>query len=506
MRDLLGEEFQAFLASYEEPRYYGLRMNPLKVQKDEFLRVCPFRLSSVPWAEEGFYYEEGERPGKHPYYHAGLYYIQEPSAMLPVELLDIQPGELVLDLCAAPGGKTTQIAGKLRNTGLIVANDNQPDRVKALVKNIELFGVRNAVVLNEVPQRLAPRFPGFFDKILIDAPCSGEGMFRKDEDMVRQWERDTVEKYAAMQRDILRHAAAMVKPGGRIVYSTCTFSPEENEWTIAGFLDENPHFRVVPVPLAHGFRSGRPDWVPVEEEAKDARGGGFSAKSAGATAGTIRLWPHRLQGEGHFAAVLERVPEEGRNESPVGLFVGISPKVNDGAIDREIKRGKRSGVNGKQKAGGRQGTAPSPSIDLDLWRIFQQDQLDARLEGIPVAYGEYLYLSPSGIPDLSGLKVARPGWHIGSLRRGRFEPSHPLALGLFPEEVRRVLQMPADSGEIIRYLKGETLMVDETRILRPEGVAPKGYVLVAAGGFPVGWGKWADGMLKNEYPAAWRWI
>lgn len=505
MQDLLGEEFPAFMASYEEPRYYGLRMNPLKVEKDDFLRACPFRLSPVPWAEEGFYYEEGERPGKHPFYHTGLYYIQEPSAMVPVELLDVKPGEAVLDLCAAPGGKTTQIAGKLRGSGLLVANDNQPDRVKALAKNIELFGVRNAVVLNEVPERMAPRFAGFFDKILIDAPCSGEGMFRKDEDMVRHWDEHTVAKYSAMQQDILHHASVMVKPGGRIVYSTCTFSPEENEWIIAGFLDGHPHFRVVPIPLAHGLGAGRPDWVPVAGEAFGGAGGGFSRESAEAAAGTARLWPHRLRGEGHYAAVLERVSDVEDEVQPISSRhnPGIGSAEEFGAAESK-GRVKRSG--GKRKQGGRPETAAPVPISLEPWQSFQRDQLGRILDGIPVVYGETLFLGPHGIPDLAGLKVARPGWHVGSLRRGRFEPSHALAMGLHPDEVSRVLPMAADSGEIIRYLKGETLSVEESRILRAEGESAKGYVLVSAGGFSVGWGKWADGMLKNEYPAAWRWI
>ena len=178
MKDLLGDELPAFLDSYEEPRAYGLRVNTLKMDATAFRERSPFTLSPVPWVKEGFYYEEGERPGKHVYYHAGLYYIQEPSAMAPVELLDVQPCQRVLDLCAAPGGKSTQIAAKLQGSGVLVVNDNHSDRVKALVKNLELFGVRNAVVLHERPERMVGPLAGYFDRILIDAPCSGEGMFR----------------------------------------------------------------------------------------------------------------------------------------------------------------------------------------------------------------------------------------------------------------------------------------------------------------------------------------
>ncbi|GJM84209.1 hypothetical protein HMSSN139_67050 [Paenibacillus sp. HMSSN-139] len=202
MRELLGEEYDAFYASYGNPRFAGIRVNTLKIDPAEFREAAPFELRPIPWCKTGYYVDEQTKPGKHPYYHAGLYYIQEPSAMAPVELLDVAPGERVLDLCAAPGGKSTQIAAKLRGSGMLVTNDINAERTKALAKNIELYGVRNAVVLAESPERIARAFPYSFDKILIDAPCSGEGMFRKDEDMARLWEPEWVRKYAGMQRDI----------------------------------------------------------------------------------------------------------------------------------------------------------------------------------------------------------------------------------------------------------------------------------------------------------------
>ncbi|MUG71378.1 RsmB/NOP family class I SAM-dependent RNA methyltransferase, partial [Paenibacillus validus] len=312
MERLLEADFPAFLASYDEARLYGLRVNTLKLSPAAFERLSPIGLRPIPWAETGFYYQgaaprggsetEGSadevRPGKHPHYHAGLYYIQEPSAMAPVELLDPKPGDRVLDLCAAPGGKTTQIAAKLQGEGVVVTNDIHPDRVKALVKNIELNGVRNAVVLNDDPAKLVDAFAGYFDKILVDAPCSGEGMFRKEEEMAKAWEPAWTAKYAAMQHTLIAQAARMLRPGGRLVYSTCTFSPEENEDIIAAFLAEHPAFEVEPVERADGraaWSAGRPDWV---------RGAGEPA--AAAVAGTVRLWPHLVGGEGHYAAVLRR--------------------------------------------------------------------------------------------------------------------------------------------------------------------------------------------------------
>ncbi|SDO28090.1 NOL1/NOP2/sun family putative RNA methylase [Paenibacillus sp. yr247] len=490
MIDLLGEdEFEQFLESYDHPRTFGLRVNTAKIDKADFLAKSPFGLSAVPWASEGFYYEEGERPGKHPYYHAGLYYIQEPSAMAPVELLQVRPGERVLDLCAAPGGKSTQIAAKLQGEGVLVVNDIHSDRVKALVKNLELLGVRNAVVLNEKPERMLKAFQGYFDKILIDAPCSGEGMFRKEEEMMLQWERHSVQEFASMQRVLLGQAAQMLAPGGMIVYSTCTFSPEENEAQIAEFLDKHPAFDVVPV---EGFGSGRPDWLraPWCEEQ-------FSTRALEAVVGTARLWPHRLRGEGHYVAVL-------RQDAVV--------EAGDAGIDADYvsasgvgKRSGREALRGK----GRAETSPRALVSLEPLEAFSGELLRSEPFALSrlVCYGEHAYASPAGLPELHGLKVVRPGWYIGALHRGRFEPSHALAMGLRMLEAKRALSLASSDERALRYLKGETLEVAESEIIRDPDVtqAAKGYCLVCIEDHPVGWGKWHDGMLKNEYPPGWRW-
>lgn len=535
MMDLLGhDEFEQFLDSYDEARSFGLRVNTGKIAKADFLAKSPFALEQVPWASEGFYYEDGARPGKHPYYHAGLYYIQEPSAMAPVELLQVQPGEKVLDLCAAPGGKSTQIAAKLQGEGVLVVNDNHSDRVKALVKNLELFGVRNAVVLNERPERMMSAFAGYFDKILIDAPCSGEGMFRKEEEMMAQWERHTVQEFAEMQRALLGQAAQMLAPGGTIVYSTCTFSPEENEAQIAEFLDKHPAFEVVPV---QGFSPGRPDWLraPWCEEV-------FSDRARLAVAGTARLWPHRLRGEGHYVAVVRKgeadragmdegerrdadrdeVREAGRDaerdavrdaerdvvrdaERDAGRDV-----VRDAGRDAERVAGRDAGRSGREalRGKGRAGAEP-PRVSLEPLQAFEGELL--RSEPFAalrlVCYGEHAYASPAGLPELHGLKVVRPGWYVGALHRGRFEPSHALAMGLRMGEAKRALSLASSDERALRYLKGETLEVAESEIVRDpkETKAAKGYCLVCIDEHPVGWGKWLDGMLKNEYPPGWRW-
>lgn len=494
----LGEDMPAFLASYEEERLFGLRVNTLKLPVEAFRALSEFHLEPVPWAETGFYYREGDRPGKHPHYHAGLYYIQEPSAMAPAELLEVRPGDRVLDLCAAPGGKTTQLAAKLRGEGLIVANDVHPDRVKALVKNIELCGVRNAVVLNEDPEKLLPAFEAFFDKILVDAPCSGEGMFRKEEEMAKAWRPDWPERYAAMQRVLLRQAARMLKPGGTLVYSTCTFSPEENEAMIAAFLDAHPWFDVVPASGGagrEGWAPGRPDWLEAGDYARGEE-----------TAGTARLWPHRLQGEGHYAAVLRH-----RGGAPAAEAQAPAARERDAAVRAEPqpRRAERLARRGSGAAGtaGRAGAAATAD-PREALRRFAAEQLAAEpYAGAALeCRGEHVYAAPPGLPELDRIRVIRPGWYLGSVNKQRFVPSHALALGLRAEEALRRVSFTAGDPRAVRYLKGETLeLAPEDLHTAAADVPLKGYVLVCVDGFPAGWGRWQDGLLKNDYPPGWRW-
>ena len=290
-RLLKDDEYHQFMNSYNESKTHGLRVNTLKVEIDHFFKSSPFHLERIPWVESGFYYVPEARPGKHPYHEAGLYYIQEPSAMAAGELAAPKPGERVLDVCAAPGGKTTHLAAKMQQQGLLIANEMYPARSKVLSQNVERMGIRNAVVMNEKPGRLAEMFNGFFDRILVDAPCSGEGMFRKAPETCEQWSVANVARCAVRQLDILKDAAVMLKPGGRLVYSTCTFSPEENEGVIDTFLKEEPIFEVEQIHTYEGFDSGRRIWVPEGDESLDK---------------TIRLWPHHLKGEGHFFAILRK--------------------------------------------------------------------------------------------------------------------------------------------------------------------------------------------------------
>ena len=284
MKALLGDEFEDYIKCYDQPRYYGLRVNTEKISVEDFVKICPFEITPIPWIDNGFYYD-GEKisPAKHPYYFAGLYYLQEPSAMTPANRLPVEPGDRVLDVCAAPGGKATELGAKLQNEGVLVANDISSSRARGLLKNLEVFGIGNMLVMSEEPGRLERYFSGYFDKILIDAPCSGEGMFRKDKKMVRAWEEHGPEFFSKLQKSIITQAARMLKPGGMMLYSTCTFDPLENEGTIESFLRRHPEFSLDPELALPG--------IPCQ-------------------GGMAHLYPHQVRGEGHFLARLRKRGEE----------------------------------------------------------------------------------------------------------------------------------------------------------------------------------------------------
>lgn len=436
MAGLLGNEYPAFRNSMDQRPFYGLRINTLKISVEAFLAISPFELRPIPWVPEGFYYEEAQRPAKHPYYHAGLYYIQEPSAMSPVPLLDPKPGEVVLDTCAAPGGKSCQIAARLGGRGTLVTNDVSASRAKALLRNVEISGIRNAVILCEEPSRLVARFKEGFDRILVDAPCSGEGMFRKQDGGGKDWHPDRQEEYRAMQDPILEAAAALLKPGGQLVYSTCTFNTLENEAVIYSFLRRHPEFFQCP---------GEVPGVSI----------GFDSAEGSAARAMYRLWPHREEGEGHFLARVEKA-----GEKPEAI---------------------RSGV--------------PLSAGPDPFRLFAEQYLPGwpELERYRMA-GERLLLVPDHGFDLSGLRVSREGWHLGDVRKGRFEPSQALAMGLQASEFSQTMDFDPEDPDLIRYIKGETLHLE----------GPKGWILITVSGFPLGWAKGVDGFFKNHYPAGWR--
>ena len=429
MQRMLGPEYPAFLRSYDRPRSVGLRFNPLKGAD---LPRLSFGLTPVPWAPHGYFYDPATRPGLHPYHEAGVYYLQEPSAMAPAVLLDAQPGELVLDLCAAPGGKSTQIAAALQGQGLLVCNEINPGRAKILARNIERMGITNALVLQETPQRIAAAFPHCFDRVLVDAPCSGEGMFRKEAAASADWSEATVAHCAARQQEILDAAAVLLKAGGRLVYSTCTFAPAENEGAIAAFLRRHPDFALeAPGEAARFFAPGNPDWAEGQDPT---------------LAKTCRLWPHELPCEGHFAAVLRYCGDAENAWQPV----------------RSVQ-------------------APA------VWRAFADECLPDAPEGVLISFGDTLYAAPPVLPQLEGLRVLRAGLELGQMRKGRFVPAHALALA--SRDAAACCRLEPDDPRLAQYLEGQQIPADA-----------RGWTLVFAGTYSIGWAKGSGGVLKNHFP------
>lgn len=451
MQKMLGDEYPAFLACYESEQYHALRFNTLKADREYLLEHVPFQLESVPWCGMGFYYGSQETPGKHPYHEAGVYYIQEPSAMAPAEYLirEMKENERILDLCAAPGGKSTQIAAAMQGRGILVSNEIHPARAKILSENIERMGIRNALVTNETPQHLAEIFPEYFTGILVDAPCSGEGMFRKSEEACREWSLSNVELCAKRQDEILDCAAVMLAPGGSLVYSTCTFAPAENEGSISRFLARHPEFEIGQIDRALGMTGGIAEWtVNPAENIGD----------------TVRLWPHRLRGEGHYLALLHKRGERIKTDAERFLC------------------GAESGMTESERK--------NPKTGYADYQKFAEETLQTPLSGNCLKFGDQLYLVPEGMPAIKGLKVLRPGLHLGTVKKNRFEPSHALALTLSPENVRHTVNFSAESSEIAGYIKGQTFAAD----------GEKGWYLITVDGFGIGWGKLAGGVMKNHYP------
>jgi NOL1/NOP2/sun family putative RNA methylase len=488
MKALLGNEYPEFEAAFDndEERYHALRVNMCKCRDTEKLMETLRNASSeaqeekftqVPWEEKGIYYDAYLSPGKHPYHEAGLYYIQEPSAMAPVHYLDPQPGERILDLCAAPGGKSTQIADCMRGEGLLVSNEINRDRARILSLNMERMGIRNAMVLNEDPEHLSEVFECYFDRILVDAPCSGEGMFRKNDVAGEEWSPENVRLCAERQATILDAAARMLLPGGRLVYSTCTFSPDENEQTIAGFLFRHRDFRTESIDLVGGIENGRPNWAESVCDDKEI---------LGELSNTARLWPHRVRGEGHFLCVLKRegTSDKGALKSyiPGGRFVRAKGDVTKPLM--EFLEEALEITSKELKAG---------ELDITL-------NGGDHLKGGLFPFGDQIYLAPSDMPNPHGLKILRCGLHLGTVKKDRFEPSHALALAIDPEAVRLSYDLSSDSSDIKAYLNGQTLRLSgddpDTESLKKK----KGWCLITTDGYSCGWAKLAGGMLKNHYP------
>ncbi len=422
MREMLRDEYEAF---YEEfsvlENYVGIRINTLKPGAKEKILSVLGGFDRVKWCKNGCYGDKVSLSGKHPYHAEGLFYFQEPSAMAAVPVLGIKEGDRVLDLCAAPGGKSTQAAAELNGTGLLVANEIIPKRAKILSENIERMGIKNAVVTNESPERLAEKFPEIFDKIILDAPCSGEGMFRKEPQAALDWSIEHSLACSIRQKKIADSAVKMLKRGGRMVYSTCTFSYLENEGVAEYITSTYPEMRLLKIEeasLLDGFDEN-----------------GF----------TKRIFPHKMRGEGHFIALFEKSGEGKKAEEPEKF-------------------------------------SHLPSVAEE----FLKKNLNCTLKGEPVLFGDRVYLMPEKL-DLDKIKVLRAGLELGEIVKGRFVPSHALALSLLAKDFKNIVSIDLETA--LKYMHGETLSSDTD-----------GWCGVTCDGYPLGWGKGSCGIIKNHYP------
>ncbi|MCD4712964.1 MAG: RsmB/NOP family class I SAM-dependent RNA methyltransferase [Clostridiales bacterium] len=428
MRKTLGDDYEAFEQSFDEPVFTGLRVNTEKISVSDFLELFPYPLKPIPWTKDGFYYNIEDPVTKHPYYHAGLYYIQEPSAMAPVNILEPSRGDVCIDLCAAPGGKSMQIAAAIGESGILVSNDINDSRIKAIVRNVEKYGLRNVVVINEAPSRIASRMGNCFDAVLVDAPCSGEGMFKKDRKAVKSWETFGPEECQVIQREIIDNLNRLTKPNSKIVYSTCTFSQMENEEQIKHLISDYNCFIEKPI------------LVP----------------SISVDGHMAHIWPHLHKGEGHF----------------------ISSLWTDGTLE---------GVDLEEY----ESNDPHPLLKDFIASHFKTKALNGHF----TTEKDRIYLKPNKKLPLGGIRVVREGLLVGELKKERFTPSQALALYLKKSDFEPIVDLPSDSINAIKYLKGETIHLD---------ITTEGVHLVCTDGFPIGWAKINRGTLKNMYPVSWR--
>ncbi len=484
MKTQLGSEYDSFLESYDAPRISGLRVNTLKCTAEDFPQIAPGNWEKIPWVENGYFVPGGIRMGASPLYAAGVFYLQEPSAMAPASRLEVHPGERVLDLCAAPGGKATELAAKLRGKGLLVANDISNSRAKALLRNLELFGAGNIFVTNEPPGKLSEVFEGYFDKVLVDAPCSGEGMFRKDEAVIGTWTPERPAWFANLQKDIAANAVKMLREGGIMMYSTCTFSPEEDEGTVSWILENFPEMHVIEMEGYEGFAPGHPEWGSGNPD----------------LAKCVRIWPHHMQGEGHFLALLQKSSCETASVSDPGSGASYMPSADRTAASSYRNAGKS---RKQPKKGSRPEKKSSASGTSGTEKAFAEEFLAMTSSGISAdsleIRGDRVYFSPVLPSGVRNLHFLRNGLFLGEIKKNRFEPSQSLAMSLSADTFEDCLNLSLEDERTGRYLSGETISVGAN-----ETLSSKGWKLVCVEGFALGWGKLVNGILKNKYPASWR--
>ena len=465
-----GVKEEGFWESFDDTPLKGLRLNRAKVSVEDYDKVLNElgeSVDKVSWCASGFY-TVSEAAGNDPYYHAGVYYPQEPSAMLPAEVMAAKPGDKVLDLCAAPGGKACRLGEDLKGEGLLIANEISENRAKALLRNIERMGISNCVILNETPERLAPRFGGFFDKILVDAPCSGEGMFRRDPAATKSWEKYGPAQCIELQHSIIEAAHLMLKAGGELVYSTCTFCEGEDEIQIAEFIKRHPEYEVIPHPEIEGVAHAGSDSI---------------------LPGSMRIWPHLTRGDGHFCVHLKKSEDADVMTSELDRIPSFKRKRNDNY--------------GFGKSRDALFDFMGTILKKDAAKAFREDSNNNF-----VLHSGRVHLLNVEERLFNGLKVVKLGQYPGEIKNTSVErifiPSHSLALAISYDDIREdsVVSLSRDDERLIRYLKGETIIVDFNEY--PD-LKKKGTIIIAVGKYPLGFGKiTSDGSIKNQYPKAWR--
>ncbi len=437
MKNLLNDEYQSFLDQYNSQPLKGLRINTLKCNAQKLHQLLEVNLTPSPFSPLSYYIEGNIKLGNHPLHHCGAYYLQEPSASCAVTALDIQQNDKVLDLCAAPGGKSTQIAALLNGTGLIWSNEIVKKRAQILLSNIERMGIKNSVVSSLSPELLCPRLQGYFDKVLVDAPCSGEGMFRKDEQAINEWTEEHTKSCMERQLQILESAKVCLKEGGTLVYSTCTFSPYENEGVINEFIKKNPDFKLVDCLRGTNISFGR-EGIDMPQ----AR----------------RIYPMD-GGEGHFVAKLIKESEA----------TGYTP--DEPADNLKILKAKANIIK---------------QADELYWNIFK-----ASKPPVFTIVKDKIIIKPIQTPTLAGAGVIRSGVLFGEIKKNRIEPAHNLFTTSYKEDFNSVVDLDVSSSQVNSYLLGEEISVEGNI---------KGYTAVCVNGITLGFGKCSNGQLKNKYP------
>ena len=460
MRGQLKGEYESFIKTYDEYPHRGIRVNTLKISAEDVKKRAPFNMEPVPWVKNAFIISDEDNPAGHSFYRAGLYYIQEPSAMTPADRLPIDEGDKVLDLCAAPGGKATALAAKLNGTGMLVANDVSASRCRALLHNLELFGAANIMVTNELPQNLEKKFPAFFDKIMVDAPCSGEGMFRKEPEVADSWTKERVEFFAKQQKSILKSAVAMLKDGGLLMYSTCTFSPDEDEKSVEYLLSECDDMKLIDIEGYEGFSHGDKEYATFDDIEK-----------------TVRIWPQKMAGEGHFLALFRK---EGKTD------LQADSAGHDKRKNKKKDKKKRGSSN-----------LMSSSFSRDERVIFEEF-----LNGLSARFKSYTYENKSGkvymmpfdLHDIPQMRFLRCGMYMGELKKNRFEPSQALALNLKNGEFVNEISFEENDERLHDYFEGAQINLDEAEQEKKNGI-----ILIKVSDFPVGFGKKTGEVIKSRY-------